>query len=318
MKRGLYRMRPALKRVLWGGQRLQRLFAKDAPLTDKVGESWEVSALSGMESVDLDSGKLLSELWKADARHLGGHAHPTQFPLLVKFLNCEAQLSVQVHPDDAAAKRLRGASCGKREAWWILEAAPGAWIDFGFKPGTTAEDVRRHLANAPDGLEQLLMRRPVKAGEIWHVAPGTVHAPGPGIVMLEVQQPSDVTFRLHDWGRAEPGAGRRPLHIQEALEVLDYTPAMAPVAWVDASARTQVLLETPAFRLEARRIDGVCDALVRSLSVVVCLEGQGTVQAMKDSCALRPGSSVLLPAGASIARFEGENLLLAWIQPTQS
>lgn len=317
MKRGLYRMRPALKQVLWGGQRLQRLFAKDAPLTERIGESWEVSAMAGMESRDLDTGLLLSELWAGEGRHLAGLAAGPEFPLLVKFLNCESQLSVQVHPDDAAARRLRGTSCGKREAWWILEAAPGAWIDFGFKPGTTAEMVQRSLAGGGADIASLLQRLPVSAGEIWHVEPGTVHAPGPGIVMLEVQQPSDVTFRLHDWGRTGRDGRVRALHVQEALEVLDYRTPHVPNALLEAALPSQVLVDTPAFRLESRRVHGSTTELVRDLTVLVCLEGRGAISAMGDSAALRPGTSLIIPAGASIARLEGEKLLLAWITPAR-
>ncbi len=317
MKRGLYRMRPALKQVLWGGQRLQRLFAKDAPLTERIGESWEVSALAGMESRDLDTGATLSELWSREGRHLAGLAAGAEFPLLVKFLNCESQLSVQVHPDDACARRLRGTACGKREVWWILEAAPGAWIDFGFKPGTTKDAVQSALAVGGAGIENLLQRFPVTAGEIWHVEPGTVHAPGPGIVMLEVQQPSDVTFRLHDWGRTGGDGQARTLHVPEALQVLDYATPHVPHARLDVALAAQVLVDTPAFRLESRRVHGATTELVRELTVIVCLEGRGTVSAMGDAAQLRPGTSLIIPAGASITRLEGEKLLLAWITPAR-
>lgn len=317
MKRGIYRMRPALKTVLWGGQRLQRLFAKDAALTDRLGESWEVSALAGMESRDLDSGASLSELWAQEARHLAGSAATREFPLLVKFLNCESQLSVQVHPDDADARRLRGASCGKREVWWILEAAPGAWIDFGFKHGTTLDAIRAALRGGGAGVEKLLQRWPVSAGEIWHVQPGTVHAPGPGLVMLEVQQPCDVTFRLHDWDRLGRDGQPRPLHVDEALEVLRDATLQGPSEQLDRARTSQILADTPAFRLESRCVDGATSELVRDLTVLVCVEGLGAVTAMGDVAQLRPGTSLIIPAGASIARLEGEKLLLAWITPAR-
>lgn len=323
MKRGVYLLRPALKRVLWGGNKLQKHYGKDAAATESVGESWEVSAMPGMESADASTGLSLSALWAAERAHLAGPEASAEFPLLVKLLQCEQVLSVQVHPNDMQAQQLAGAPqqsavCGKLEAWLVLESAPDAWILFGLAAGKAPHDLLAATKQGPSAVIACLQQHAVKPGQLWLVEPGTVHAPGPGIVMLEVQQPSDLTYRVYDWERRDANGQERTLHPAQALRVMAQPRTEGPHAQLDLAAPEQCLVNTHTFRMEHWQVQGAKDVLVPQMTVLHMLEGCGRISAMGDSCVLRKGATCLLPRGATIARIEGEGLRLAAITAPRS
>ena len=318
MKRGVYAMRPTLKRVLWGGNRLQKHYGKDAPATDLVGESWEVSTVAGMESCDISSGISLAALWATERAHLAGPEATGDFPLLVKLLHCEQVLSVQVHPNDEQAMAISGARCGKLEAWLVLEAPSAGYIYFGLAPGKTSNDLVAALSLGPSAVSACLQQLRVKAGEVWIVEPGTVHAPGPGLVLFEVQQPSDLTYRVYDWGRCDVHGQERPLHLAQALQVMNGPAPQTAQATLDATKSTQCLADTSAFHIEHWTVNGLKTALVQHMTVLHMLEGCGRISAMGDSIELRKGSTCLVPRGATIARIEGEGLRLAAITAPRS
>lgn len=305
MKRGVYRMRPALKRVLWGGRALQQRYGKDARPDELLGESWEVSALPGMESVDVASGLGLATLWSQQRLHLAGPQAPAEFPLLVKLLHCAQKLSVQVHPDDATAQRELGQPRGKREAWLVLEAEPGAHLWHGLAPGKTPADLKAAVAQGSPAVEACLQRCAVQPGDVWLVEPGTVHAPGSGLVMLEVQQPSDVTLRLWDWDRRDAQGAARPLQIEAAISAMKPIGSSQPLSRVDAAAAGQMLVDSPSFRMEHWRIDGAREILLQRMTVLHVLEGPLHLHAMGDQMTLQRGETCVLPCGATIARLEG-------------
>lgn len=213
--------------MVWGGRALGERFGKALPDSGRYGESWEVSAhphhVSKVGEGPL-KGATLTELTSEHAEELFGRQAPADgaFPLLVKLLDCEELLSIQVHPDDQRARRLTNGRehFGKTEAWVVLEVGPKGKIFAGLRPGVGAEDVRRHLESGT--LEKCLHAFAPKPGDCVFLKAGTVHAVGHGVVMAEVQQSSDATFRLYDWNRPGPDGLPRPLHIAESLESIDW------------------------------------------------------------------------------------------------
>ena len=204
---------PSCKDYIWGGTLLKDRYNKGAHL-DKVAEAWEMSCHPNGLSVIANGpqkGVALSDAVCDDG----------SFPLLVKLIDAQSKLSVQVHPDDEYAANLAGR--GKTEMWYILDAEPGAEIVYGFCDNMTPEAVKEHILS--ERLEQLLNYIPVCKGDVIHIPAGTVHAIGSGILILEIQQSSDLTFRLYDYGRVGADGKPRPLHIEQALDVLDYAKA---------------------------------------------------------------------------------------------
>lgn len=241
--------RPILKRVRWGGRRLAAL-GKTLGDGDDYAESWELADHDDGRSV-VEGGEY--EGWTLDrlvaergGELFGRHAGLAQFPLLVKFLDANDRLSVQVHPTDDLAKRFDPRENGKTEAWVVVDAKPGSRLYAGLNEGVTAEELRN--ASEQGAVEALLHSFEVAPGECVFIPAGTVHAIGEGILLAEVQQMSNLTFRLYDWGRTGGDGRPRPLHLDEAIACTDFT--RGPVRPVDPH------------RTEHRH--GVTDDLVRS------------------------------------------------------
>ncbi len=320
MSPGVLLMIPHLKEVLWGGARLQQEWGKDAPADARIGESWEVSAVPGHESRVAGEGSGLGELFRRQpARFLGPGATADIFPFLVKLICTTDLLSVQVHPDDAQAFRLEGQPRGKHEAWLVLDAEPGAYLYLGLREGVGRPELEHALASGePAALRDLLRRVSVRPGEVYDLAPGTLHAIGPGLVLLEVQQPSDLTYRVHDWNRKGPDGRPRELHVEKALSVL--APANRPSACAPLGASTilpgERLLDHPDFRLERWSVDGGSWLTVRELVAVTCLAGTGSMHAAGGAeIALRKGLSCVVPHSATMVRVTGRGLILAAAMP---
>jgi mannose-6-phosphate isomerase len=213
---------PILKTLIWGGRRLGTILHKPIGDGDRYAESWEISDhradVSRVRNGPL-AGAGLRDLVRDRGPELlgtaGGLAHLGQFPLLVKFLDANDVLSVQVHPDDERGRRLADDN-GKTEAWVVVHAEPGSLIYAGLKPGVNRGDFAVELGTP--GIERLLHRFEAKAGDCVFIPAGTVHAIGAGVVMAEIQEMSDATFRVHDWGRVGADGKPRPLHLAAALE----------------------------------------------------------------------------------------------------
>ncbi|MFO7973671.1 MAG: type I phosphomannose isomerase catalytic subunit [Candidatus Hydrogenedentota bacterium] len=212
---------------VWGGRKLRTIYGKDVRGDVPIGEAWLISDHPGDESIISQGafkGKTLQDLLETDAKALlGTKARPTpagRFPLLLKILDAAQHLSVQVHPDDHCAERLGESDVGKTEMWYVLQAEPGSELICGLDPDVNRET----LANAiQDGsIEQLMKRFPVKKGSTAFVAAGTVHAIGGGVVLAEIQQNSDLTYRLYDWGRVGTDGKPRELHIEKGLEAIHF------------------------------------------------------------------------------------------------
>ncbi len=297
----------------WGGDRLRELFGKEIPEAP-TGESLELSALPGLESRDR-AGRRLPGLLAAYGEALRGTAVPADFPLLLKLLDAREALSVQLHPSSAYAGPRYGKQ-GKEEAWVILSAGPGAQLVLGFRNGVTKTDIENALATGDD-LSDLLRFVPVRPGDAFLIPPGTVHAILGGIVLYEIQQSSDLTFRLHDWGRVGKGGKPREMHRKESLEVMDMGSrprAAEPVRMVSSEQGTmEMLFACSSFEL--MRLSH-CDAMelpedTRRFSVLTCLS-DAALECCGRKEQLKRGQTALLPADGYPLKLTCDSALLGF------
>lgn len=299
------------KATPWGGSKLRELFNKDTPDLH-TGESLELSAIPGLNSTDQD-GTPLSVLIERYGKALVGTHVKGDFPLLLKLLDAREALSVQVHPDDAYARQHEG-KLGKTEAWVILAAEPGAQLVYGIKEGVT-RDMLRSASQQGRQLEELLRQVPVTAGDVYYIPAGTVHAIGAGIVLYEIQQSSDVTYRFYDWERRDKHGNKRPLHLRQAIDVCDPDTRLDKVQPKDlpleGEGRRLQLLATPFFEVE--RFE-VCSGAAlpldqRRFAVLTALKPAKLRWGDNRSLFIPAGQSTLLPALGESLALEGEDCL---------
>ena len=220
------KLHPILKRIRWGGRRLGTALGKPLGPEADYAESWEIADHGDDQSVvscGLYAGATLNHLVRTQAAELFGRdagRFPAQFPLLIKFLDANDRLSIQVHPNDGYACEYDPTENGKTEAWVIISAEPGSRLFAGLKPGVDEQTLRDAITN--NRLEQCLHSFEVSAGDCVFIPAGTIHAISEGILLAEVQQQSDLTFRLHDWGRVGTDGKPRPLHIEDAIRCTDF------------------------------------------------------------------------------------------------
>ena len=228
MRTKLYPLKfdPLMKYRVWGGNKLETLLNKDVKGKDRMGESWELSGVEDDVSVVSNGflkGNTLAELIEVYMGDLMGDRvfdkFGHSFPLLIKFLDAREALSIQVHPEDELAQK-RHNSFGKTEMWYVLHAEKDAYLINGFNKEVTPAEYVKHVEN--DTVESILAKHPVKEGDVFFIPAGRVHAIGAGIVIAEIQQTSDVTYRIYDFNRLEKDGKPRELHTQEALDAIDY------------------------------------------------------------------------------------------------
>ena len=305
---------PIFKPRIWGGRSLERLLGKRLPEGELIGESWEVADLEDDQSIVAQGpakGKTLGELVRTWGKELLGGASlfEGRFPLLIKYLDARETLSVQVHPDEATARRLGGRVRVKNEAWYIIDAAPDGAIYRGLRKGVDADALKRAVAEGR--VEEVLNRIAARKGHCYYLPSGTVHALGAGVVVAEVQTPSDVTYRLYDWNRVDPSTGRgRELHLEEALGCISHDPTPLAVEQPEhvAAVWTSVtsLLRCPSFVIERIRMPEGVEHELPYLEMVIwtVLEGCGriTFAGSASPVAFEAGDTVLIPAGLSSGR----------------
>ncbi|MFM7108521.1 MAG: type I phosphomannose isomerase catalytic subunit [Planctomycetaceae bacterium] len=223
---------PIYRRYLWGGRRFATTLGRDLPPGDDYAESWELVDRGADQSIVAAgplTGATLGALVRDRGRDLlGRRAGPAAFPLLFKFLDARLDLSVQVHPDDVRAATLTPPDRGKTEAWYVVDAAPGARIWAGTTPGTDAAALAAALRSGR--VADVLHWFEPRPGDCVFIPAGTVHAIGGGLLVAEIQQSSDVTYRLHDWGRVGPDGRPRQLHVEAGLEAVTCFGPVGPVA----------------------------------------------------------------------------------------
>ena len=298
---GAFRLAPWFSPRPWGRRDLQPWYGAEAfaGTSEPVGEAWLTGPASLVESGPL-AGQTLQKVATEDAVALLGADGGTEFPLLIKLLFPSDKLSVQVHPDDAHAQEM-GQPRGKTECWYVLEAEAGATIALGLKPGTTPDMVRAKIADGT--MEELMEWVPVEVGEMVFVDAGTVHAIGPGVVLLETQQTSDITFRMYDYGRP------RELHVEQALKVMRAETDAGKVAAVEMDGFTR-LIEKQYFTVDRYDVGGRESARMDGgvPTCLVGLHGTATVECPgAEPVELLPGRAVVVPVSAveAVVRSEG-------------
>jgi mannose-6-phosphate isomerase len=298
---------PILKRIRWGGRKLGTLLGKPIGPQSDYAESWEIADHADGQSVVSSgpfAGKTLSSLLQTHRQELMGSTFTgTQFPLLIKFLDANDWLSLQVHPDDILAKQFDLRENGKTEAWVILDARPDSQICSGLKSGVTREQLANALTAGPAAIEKCLHIIPVKAGDCVFVPAGTVHALGPGIVLAEVQQQSNLTFRLYDWGRVDAQGKPRPIHVQESMLCTDYQRGpVNPVSTASIEHRnsmTEDLVRCPWFTIRRHSLwASTSFALNDGFRIVLVLNGTASISNEAGCIIAGKGNTVLVPASS--------------------
>jgi mannose-6-phosphate isomerase len=303
------RFHPFLRPMVWGGRGLGEGLTKRLPTEEPYGESWEISDHALHRSVVAEGpqpGKTLRTLMEEDAQQLLGSAADTHsiFPWLIKFLDARDWLSVQVHPNEEEVQRLWPGEGSKTEAWFILRASPESRVYAGLLPGVEEKDFRRGLEMGQ--VEHLLHQFHPTPGDCVFLPAGTVHAVGGGVLLAEIQQTSDATFRLFDWNRKDAQGRSRPLHLEEGLACINWH--QGPVHPVGASGYLpngegspqpgcQHLVRCPYFTLAYQHHDSPFTVGGQDqLQVLLVLKGQAHLDPPPGPCSLQPGQTYLLPA----------------------
>lgn len=291
---------PVFKPRIWGGQRLREVFGKELPPGEKIGESWEIADLPEGRST-VGNGEFKGQtLGSVVRRHVeaitGTKDFPRQFPLLVKFLDAQDVLSVQVHPDAETCRRM-GRGAPKTECWYIIRAEPGAVIYKGLRQGVTKERFAGAIREGTTA--DLLATVPVSPGECHFIPAGVAHTLGAGLLIAEVQTPSDTTYRVFDWNRVDDSGKPRQLHLDEALESIhfDITPDKLPVTTVGR------LVDSEYFKVDkGHRDEGGEVFLSRgSMRTLIFITGDGTILSKQaEPVDFKAGDCIVIPAG-----FEG-------------
>ncbi len=324
---GLLQFAPAYFERIWGGTRLQDVLGMDTPRDKVIGEAWMLADHPQHESVVTQgpwAGKTLRELLEHDAPAILGSRAPLtihgRFPLLLKLLDSAQPLSVQVHPNDEDAKRLGEPDVGKTEMWHVFQAAPGSELICGMDPKVERDAFAQAVGDG--SVEQLMTSFKVEEGTSTFVAAGTVHAIGGGILLAEIQQNSDITYRLYDWGRLQDDGTPRQLHVDKGIEVIHFgSPhggAASPLAYGVEGGTCTVLAACRYFSAELLEIDGRFERATRGESFHIVLAKSGAVSiAVKGEAAiaLLPGETVLVPAACAAYTLKGQGQCLDYYVP---
>jgi mannose-6-phosphate isomerase len=297
---------PVLKQIIWGGRRLGDQLGKPIGPESDYAESWEVVDHGTDQSVVCNGSLAGQTLANVVADHrdwlLGKHADTASatvaaFPLLLKYLDCNRVLSVQVHPDDDYALRMSKPDLGKVEAWYIVAADPGSLIYAGLKAGVT----RSTLETAIDEgrTEEMLHSFVAQAGDVVYIPAGTVHALGAGLLVAEIQQSSNTTFRLFDWNRLGPDGERRPVHVEQSLAVADYESGPVTARRSDSSASGwQKLVECDKFVLRLLENGTAKLAGDDKFHILTVPRGDVVLRNAEGKTLLKAGMTVLIPAAS--------------------
>lgn len=306
---------PILKERIWGGEKLKTLLHK--PITSNItGESWELSTVEDDVSIVANGewkGKSLTELINSFPDEILGTAVHTrfgkQFPLLFKYLDAREDLSIQVHPNDELAKK-RHNSFGKTEMWYIMQADDNARIIVGFKENSNAEEYLENLENKT--LLSILDDVKVKSGDVFFLETGTVHAIGAGLVVAEIQQTSDITYRLYDFDRVDANGNTRELHVDLALEAINYNKVETKKSYSNISNQSNTVVDCPYFTTNYIPLDGAISVSKsrESFTVYMCVEGSFEIEYNNSKTRYIKGDTVLIPAAMNAFILNGKASIL--------
>jgi mannose-6-phosphate isomerase len=308
---------PREVQVIWGGDTLVRKFGKPADPNAPIGESWECWDENRI-SDGTYAGKTIGDLRRILGAKLVGALDPARiFPILTKFIDARQSLSVQVHPGDTYAQRVENQPNGKTECWLILDATPDAELILGWSRDMSREEYLRRVADGTLG--DVLRRVPVRPGEVYYLPAGTLHAIGPGIVLFEAQQASDLSYRIFDWNRVGPDGKPRQLHVEKAADVLDFRASQAgalrSLSYVLAGVARATLVADHNLvfeRVTVRDAFGEIELEGMPLAVTA-LDDPVELETQDGFLRLRPYATALVPAGGGTCAMrtpQGETALL--------
>ena len=298
------KLSPAFKDYLWGGTKLKEKYNKKSDL-EIVAESWEMSCHKDGQSTVITgeyAGKTLSEyvgILGKDA--LGKKAEKfSYFPLLIKFIDAKDNLSIQVHPADDYALKVEG-EYGKTEMWYVLEAEEGAYLYYGFNRDITKEEFSERIKN--NTILEVLNKVNVKSGDVFFIDAGTVHAIGAGLMICEIQQNSNTTYRVYDYDRRDKEGNARPLHVEKAIEVSKLT--KAPEL---KKAEDDVLASCEYFTVKKAMVNGDTTLKIDENSFVslIVVNGDGEIALGKDKLTVTKGDSIFVPAQNGEIKMNGQ------------
>ncbi len=299
-----FKFQPIPKHRIWGGNKLKVNLNKPFK-ENKIGESWEISTVPGDVSVVSNGyfvGKNLQELIDNYPIEMLGEKiykrYGTNFPLLIKFIDAQSDLSIQLHPNDVLAKQ-RHNSLGKEEMWYIMEAEPNSRLMFGFNQKLNPETYSKHLKN--NTLESVLHYENVKSDDVFHIPTGRVHAIGGGILLAEIQQSSDVTYRLYDYNRKDENGNLRELHTELALDAIDFEiPNQFKTDFDSVENKVIKIVESQYFTTNLFHLNQKMkfqnSKKNETFTIYICVSGKATLKNDNFEIELNKGESVLIPA----------------------
>ena len=303
------RLKPCLRSYLWGGTRLREEYHKTGD--GIIAESWELSVRAdGQTHIDFGEhrGESLADVLRADPRGMAGTRCGTEpFPLLIKLIDAQKDLSVQVHPSDETACREKGEQ-GKTEMWYVVDCEPESTLFLGFSRAVTPDELRQRAKNGT--ICEVLNRVAVHPGDVFFVRPGTVHAIGAGILVAEIQQNSDTTFRVYDYNRLGADGKPRQLHLERAAEVMNYAPMPGAADTLSPCPPdgVQEVLTCEYFRVRRAevktRISLSTDG--ESFTHLMCVRGEGSIFCGGKAYPFRQGDSYFLPAALGEYSVQGD------------
>ncbi len=301
------RLAPWYRKQIWGGRNLEKHLSRELPSSELFGESWEISTHPlhiSRVNTGVFEGQLLTEVWSQFASEISGgqFCNGSPFPFLLKFLDCEKPVSIQVHPSDEIAQRLLNEPNGKSEAWVVVHAEPQAVIYSGFRQKVSKAEVEAAIEAGT--LADLLHSFKPEVGDCISIPAGIAHSVGHGVLILEVQQLSDATFRMYDWQRIGPDGNPRQLHIDESFESIDWSagavrPSVPVLLSQSDSQKSEVLLHTDHFQICRHQFQGEIPLGPEyQMAAIAITQGTCCLVSSKENCnhELARGDVALLPA----------------------
>lgn len=306
---------PILKDRIWGGTKLKSYLNKPI-VSETTGESWEISTVPGDVSVvnnGLLKGKNINEIIALFPEEILGKSvikrFGNEFPLLFKFLDAKEDLSIQLHPNDELAKK-RHNSFGKTEMWYVMQADEASRLIVGMKKEVTQSEYLKHLEN--NKILDLLNQYPVHKGDVFFLETGTIHAIGAGVVLAEIQQTSDITYRIYDWDRKDASGNKRDLHTDLALEAINYKPTNAKISYQEEANRSVNLVDCQYFttNMIALHENYAWKRSKEAFTVLMCTNGQFELVLNGEIIRYQMGDTLLIPACITGFILKGKATLL--------